>query len=160
MSLSLLLQQCPACLVRLTWIVFVMRGRCRIVGALWGVAARTYSILLATFLCNCRLAFYPAVLLASKLYIRRTSIDKISENGFELTKKKRSRRYPAKAITDADYAGDIAILANTTKPKHYCIVWNELLLALVSMSMHAELYMCAIIKQATFPHETEPFWNW
>ena len=27
MSLSLLLQQCPACLVSLTWIVFVMRGR-------------------------------------------------------------------------------------------------------------------------------------
>ena len=36
-------------------------------------------------------------------------IDKIKENGFELTKK-RSRRYPAKTITDADY---IAILANT-----------------------------------------------
>ena len=28
MSSSLLLQQCPACLVRLTWIVFVMGGRC------------------------------------------------------------------------------------------------------------------------------------
>ena len=27
MSLSLLLQQCPACLVRLTWIVFVMGGK-------------------------------------------------------------------------------------------------------------------------------------
>ena len=27
MSLSLLLQQCPVCLVRLTWIVFVMGGR-------------------------------------------------------------------------------------------------------------------------------------
>ena len=27
MSSSLLLQQCPSCLVRLTWIVFVMRGR-------------------------------------------------------------------------------------------------------------------------------------
>ena len=27
MSSSLLLQQCPACLVRLTWIVFVMGGR-------------------------------------------------------------------------------------------------------------------------------------
>ena len=27
MSLSLLLQQCPACLVRLAWIVFVMGGR-------------------------------------------------------------------------------------------------------------------------------------
>ena len=45
-------------------------------------------------------------------YILRTSIDKIRENGFELTKK-RSRRYPAKTITDADYADDIAILANT-----------------------------------------------
>ena len=38
----------------------------RIVGALWGVAARTCSILPAAFLCNCRLAFSPAVLLASK----------------------------------------------------------------------------------------------
>ena len=36
MSSSLLLQQCPACLVCLTWIVFVIGGR--IVGALWGVA--------------------------------------------------------------------------------------------------------------------------
>ena len=27
MSLSLLLQQCPACLVHLTWIVFMMEGR-------------------------------------------------------------------------------------------------------------------------------------
>ena len=27
MSLSLLLQQCPPCLVRLTWIVFIMGGR-------------------------------------------------------------------------------------------------------------------------------------
>ena len=45
-------------------------------------------------------------------YMLRTSIDKIKENGFELTKK-RSRRYLAKTITDADYANDIAILANT-----------------------------------------------
>ena len=35
-----------------------------IVGALWGVAARTCSILLTTFLCNCRLASSPAFLLA------------------------------------------------------------------------------------------------
>ena len=45
-------------------------------------------------------------------YVLRTSIDKIKENSFELTKK-RSRRYPAKTITNADYADDIAILANT-----------------------------------------------
>ena len=42
-------------------------------------------------------------------YVLRTSIDNIRENGFELTKK----RYPAKTITDADYADDIALLANT-----------------------------------------------
>ena len=46
-------------------------------------------------------------------YVLRTSIDKIKENGFELTKK-RSRMYSAKTITDADYADDIAILANTS----------------------------------------------
>ena len=45
-------------------------------------------------------------------YVLRTSIDKIKENSSELTNK-RSRRYPAKTITDADYADDIAILANT-----------------------------------------------
>ena len=33
-------------------------------------------------------------------YVLRTLIDKIRENDFELTKK-RSRRYPAKTITDA-----------------------------------------------------------
>ena len=42
-------------------------------------------------------------------YMLRTSIDKIKENNFELTKK-RSRRYPTKTITDTD---NIAILANT-----------------------------------------------
>ena len=45
-------------------------------------------------------------------YMLRTSIDKIRENGFKLTKK-RSRRYPAKTITNANYANDIALLANT-----------------------------------------------
>ena len=45
-------------------------------------------------------------------YVLRTSIDKIKENSFELTKK-RSRRYPAETITDTDYADDITILANT-----------------------------------------------
>ena len=36
-------------------------------------------------------------------YVLRTSIDKIKENSFELTKK-RSRRCPAKTITNTDYA--------------------------------------------------------
>ena len=51
----------------------------------------------------------PYLFIISLDYVLRTSIDKIRENGFELTKK-RSRRYPTKTITDAD---DIAILANT-----------------------------------------------
>ena len=46
-------------------------------------------------------------------YVLRTLIDKIKENGFELTKK-RSRSYPTKTITDTDYADDIAILVNTS----------------------------------------------
>ena len=37
---------------------------------------------------------------------------KLKLETFELTKK-RSRRHPAKTITDADYADDIGILANT-----------------------------------------------
>ena len=61
MSSSLLLQQCPACLVRLAWIVFVMGGKWPYSWCLVGVAARTCSILLAAFLCNSRLASSPAV---------------------------------------------------------------------------------------------------
>ena len=61
MSSFLLLQQCPACLVCLTWIVFVMGGRWPYSWCFGGVAARTCSILLAAFLCNCRLSFFPAV---------------------------------------------------------------------------------------------------
>ena len=36
----------------------------------------------------------------------------MKDNGFKLTKEK-SRRYPTQTITDADYADDIAFLANT-----------------------------------------------
>ncbi len=45
-------------------------------------------------------------------FILRTYIYKIKDNGFKLAKE-RSRRYPALTITDADYADDIALLANT-----------------------------------------------
>ena len=36
----------------------------------------------------------------------------MKENGFKLTKE-RIRRYPVQTITDADYANDIALMANT-----------------------------------------------
>ena len=62
-------------------------------------------------------------------YVLRTSTDKMKDNGFKLAKE-RSRRYPAKTITDADYVDDIALLANAP----YNIVWNELLQAYTSIS--------------------------
>ena len=52
-------------------------------------------------------------------YVLRASIDKMKENGFNLTKE-RSRRYPTKTITDADYADYADDIA---KPCY--IVWNE-----------------------------------
>ena len=45
-------------------------------------------------------------------YVLKTSIDKMKENRYKLTKK-RSRRYTARTITVANYADDIALLENT-----------------------------------------------
>ena len=76
-------------------------------------------------------------------YVLRTLIDKIRENGFELTKK-RSRRYPAKTIIDADYADDIAILANT--PNQAEILLASLERATTGIGLHVKAhkieYMC------------------
>ena len=72
----------------------------------------------------------------------RTSIDKIRENGFELTKK--SKRYPAKTITDADYADDIAILGNI--PTQAETVLHSLEQATAGIGLHVNAhkteYMC------------------
>ena len=74
-------------------------------------------------------------------YVIRTLIDKIRENGFELIKK-RSRRYPAKTI--ADYADDIAILANT--PNQAETLLHSLERAAAGISLHVNAhkmeYMC------------------
>ena len=76
-------------------------------------------------------------------YVPRTSIDKFRENGFELTKK-RSGRYPAKTITDADYVDDIAILANT--PNHAETLLHSLERAAAGIDLHVNAhkkeYMC------------------
>ena len=65
MSSSLLLQQCPACLVRLTWIDFVIGCTWPYSWCLVGCCRQDFSRLLAAFLCNCRQASSPGVLLAS-----------------------------------------------------------------------------------------------
>ena len=76
-------------------------------------------------------------------YVLRTSTDKIRENGFELTKKK-SRRYPAKTITDADYADDIAILANTPDQAEILLHTLERAAAGIGLNINAHKmeYMC------------------
>ena len=52
-ELSFLLQQCPACFVRLSWIVLEIG--CTVVS--WSAAFRNCSRQLVAFLCNSRLAF-------------------------------------------------------------------------------------------------------
>ena len=71
-------------------------------------------------------------------YVLRTSIDKIRENGFGLTKK-RSRRYPTKTITDADYADDIAILANTPNQAETLLHGSERATACISLHVNAQI---------------------
>ena len=77
------------------------------------------------------------------VYVLRTSIDKIRENGFELTKK-RSRRYPAKTITDADYTNDIALLANTPNQAETLLHSLEQVAAGIGLHVNAHKieYMC------------------
>ena len=76
-------------------------------------------------------------------YMLRTSIDKIKVNGFKLTKE-RSRRYPTKTITDADYADDIALLANA--PTQAETLLHNLERSAVGIGLHVNAhkteYMC------------------
>ena len=76
-------------------------------------------------------------------YVLRTLIDKIKENGFELTKK-RSRRYPAKTITDVDYADDIAILVNAPAQVETLVYSLERAAASIGLHVNAHKteYMC------------------
>ena len=74
-------------------------------------------------------------------YVLRTYIYKIRVNGFELTKK-RSRRYPAKTITDADYADDIAILANTPNQAETLLHSLDRASAGLHVNAHKMEYMC------------------
>ena len=67
----------------------------------------------------------------------------MKENGFTLVKA-RSRPYPAQTITDADYADDIALLANT--PAQVESLLDSLEKAVASLGHHVNAnkmeYMC------------------
>ena len=70
-------------------------------------------------------------------------MDKIKENGFELTKK-RSRRYPTKSITDVDYADDKVMLANTPNQAETLLHSLEQAVAGIGphVNAHKTEYMC------------------
>ena len=74
-------------------------------------------------------------------YVFWTSIDKMKNNGFKLTKE-RSRRYAAQTIMD--YADDIALLANT--PTQAETLLHSLEWAAVGIGLHVNThkteYMC------------------
>ena len=76
-------------------------------------------------------------------YVLRTSIDKIKENVFQLTKE-RSRRYPAKTINDADYGDDIALLANAPTQAETLLHSLERAAAGIGLlvNAHKTEYMC------------------
>ena len=83
---------------------------------------------------------------------KKVTVIKSKKNGFELTKK-RSRRYPTKTITDADYADDIAILANT--PNQAETLLHSLEQANAGIGIHVNAHKTeymSLIKLATFPH--------
>ena len=61
----------------------------------------------------------------------------MKDNGFKLTKE-RSRRYPAHTITDADYADDIALLANTSAPAETLLYTMER--AAVGIGLHVNAH--------------------
>ena len=85
----------------------------------------------------------PYLLINCLDYMLRTSIYKMKDNGFKLAKE-RSRRYPAQIIADADYADDIALLANT--PAQAETLLHSLERAAAGIGLHVKAdkteYMC------------------
>ena len=76
-------------------------------------------------------------------YVLRTSINKIKENSFNLTKE-RSRRYPAKTITDADYVDDIALFEDAPAQAETLLYSLERTAAGIGfhVNAHETEYMC------------------
>ena len=85
----------------------------------------------------------PSLFIICLNYIIRISIDKIKDNGFKQTKE-RSRRYTARTITDADYAGDIELLANALAKAETFVHSLERAAAVIDLHVNAHKteYMC------------------
>ena len=76
-------------------------------------------------------------------YVLRISIDKMKDNRLNLAKE-RSRRYSAQTITVADYADDIALLANTPTQVETLLYSLERAAGVIGLHVNAKKteYMC------------------
>ena len=83
----------------------------------------------------------------TKLYnitVCKSMIIIFDSNSYFVLTKKRSRRYPAKTITDADYADDIALLANTPNQPETLLHSLERAAAVIGLHVNAHKteFMC------------------
>ena len=85
-------------------------------------------------------------------YVLRTTIDKMKENSFKLTKE-RSRRYPAQTITDID---NIALLEDSPTQAYALRHGQEW--AAASIGLHVKAH-CALIREVRSKHWTVALWN-
>ena len=81
--------------------------------------------------------------------VLRTLVDLMKENSFTLAKA-RSRIFSARTITDADYADDIALLANTLAQAESLL--HSLERAAGGIGLRVNAGKTELIKKATSPH--------
>ena len=85
----------------------------------------------------------PYLFIICQDFVLRMSIDRKKENSFKLTKE-RSWSYPTQTITDADYADDIVLLANTpaqTQTLLHSLEWAAAGIGL-HVNVHKMEYLC------------------
>ena len=103
--------------------------------------------------------FAPYLFIICQDLVIWTSIDFMKENGHTL-KKGRNRRYPARTITDADYADDTVILVNTpaqTESLLYSLEWAAGGIGLHVNADKTEYF--TLIKVVISPHKMVALWN-
>ena len=85
----------------------------------------------------------PYLFIICLVYVLRTTIDLMKENGFKLAKE-RSRRYPTQTITDADYVDDTVLLANIPAQEETLLHSLEWAAGVIGLHVNADKmeYMC------------------
>ena len=85
MSSSLLLQQCPACLVRLTWIVFVIGGRWPYSWCLVGCCRQDLLRIARSILWDCFLSLFACIFWCNPLHTQSPPLSLKNIHGWIIT---------------------------------------------------------------------------